>query len=471
MPNRPVHVAAVDLGATSGRVILGSYDGRKLSLKEVHRFPNALRELGARLYWDLGGLFHEARVGLAKALQARPGLAACAVDTWGCDYALLDRRDCLVYPVHAYRDTRTVPFAEKLARRGIGKVYGLTGIANLSYNTSLQLAEAIQACPHLIDAAERCLQLPDYFNFLLSGAKANEISIMSTGQLVEIDGKGLSKETLAHFGIPERWFRKPRLAGRRLGPLRGVDGGQGVQVALCPGHDTACAYDAMPLAEGQRDLYISSGTWSLIGFESDVPISGKPGLENGVSNERTGLGRYRPIKNCLGLWLLERLLPQFSVRPKSAKDWKALVEAAQKKPMPEGLIDTTDRRFFNPADMRQEIDDHLKGNGLKPPQDLPGYLRLICESLGQGHADAAAALERLTGKPFSRILMVGGGSKNPILCQATATRSGKEVRSFSLEGAAVGNMASQLLALDAIPSLRAFRLQLGQQLRSAAYRA
>jgi rhamnulokinase len=242
-----------------------------------------------------------------------------------------------------------------------------------------------------------------------------------------------------------------------------------VASVLVPGHDTACAFAAMPAASDGCDLFLSSGTWSLLGFESDKPLTGAKARAAHVSNERSGDGRYRPLHSCLGLWLLEQTLLSFSAKPKTNKDWKTLIAAAGATPRPKALLDVTDSKLFNPTSMRAAIDSQLKRKKQKPPRDLAGYVRLICESLGQGHAEALRLLEQLAGKTFNRILITGGGSKNPLLCQATADRAGIPVVSMELEGSAVGNLASQLIALGAVKDLATFRSHLAVSLKQKVF--
>ena len=467
---KPVACAAVDLGATSGRVIVGSWDGRRLKTSEVHRFPNQFRPLGAHDYWDLPYLWSEVRSGLLKARSRFSRLVSVGVDSWAVDYALVDTRGRLVHPVHSYRDGRTRALSERLGKAGIGQVYALTGIPNYAYNTSLQLQETLRACPEISDVASRCLFIPDYFNFLISGRMENELSVSSHSQLLDVHGRDWSREALAYFGIPRNWFSTPARSPRRLGPVTGVPGLEGVQSILVPGHDTACAFAAMPAAADGSDLFLSSGTWSLLGFESKVPVAGPGALAARISNERAGDGGYRPLRSCLGLWLLERTILHFSSRPGSASAWRSLIGAARREPAPEVLVDVSDSSLFNPSDMRLAIDAQLRSRGARPPRSLAGYVRLICDSIGRGHADSARILEQQAGRRFRRILMVGGGSRNSALCQATAEASGLPVVSLALEGAAVGNLASQLIALGAVKDLPTFRRRLTSELRQTLYK-
>ncbi len=475
----PVYSAAIDLGATSGRVILGTWSKNRLTLNEVHRFPNSFRTLGAHDYWDLGTLWHEAQTGLHKAVAALPRgatLASIGVDVWGVDYALVNDTGRLVFPVHAYRDARTQPGLSRLAntRAARDRIYAATGIPNVFYNTSLQLEEVVASCPAVADLATRCLFLPDYFNFLLSGRMENEFTIASTSQLIDVHSTDWSRAALDHFRIPPHWFTKPILSGTKLGRVKKEIAASSpalakTQIIAVPGHDTAAAYDAMPASSDGTDLYISSGTWSLVGFESKTPVLGADALAARISNERIGDGRYRPLTNVIGLWMLEGTLKDFASRPTNDKEWAALIKAAEKLPAPPKLIDMTFAEFANPTSMKGAIDAQLKKRKIPAPKNLAGYVRLICESLGNGHAEAMRAFEKMAGKQFRRILIVGGGSKNRLLCQATANAAGLPVVSFALEGTAVGNLASQLISLGAVKDLATFRRHLAADLKQTVY--
>lgn len=476
MPSaKALHLAAIDLGATSGRVILGTWKNNQLSLKEVHRFPNVIQSIGKHDYWDIAGLWQEIQTGLAAAAAALPrgaSIASVGVDTWGVDHALVNDTGRLVHPVYAYRDGRTQAGLKRLTntRAALERIYAATGIPNVFYNASLQLEELITSCPAVTDLATRCLFLPDYFNYLLSGRMANELTIASTTQLLDVNGDDWSPIALKHFRVPPQWLTKPVRAGTKLGKVRGMDQLKTTQVIAVPGHDTACAYDAMPASPDGTDLFLSSGTWSLVGFESDTPVLGNAALAARISNERIGDGRYRPLTNVIGLWLLEGIMKDFASRPKTDDDWAKLITTAEKLPSPAALLDVTDPAFANPKSMKAAIDAQLKRRKLTAPKNLAGYTRLICDSLGQGHADAKAAFEQMTGRRFKRILIVGGGSKNRLLCQATTNAAGVPVVSFTLEGSAVGNIANQLVALKAVKNIATFRALLGKTLKQTIYK-
>lgn len=469
---KPLHCAAIDLGATSGRVIVGTWSQNRLKLTEVHRFPNSFRSMSGHDYWDIPGLWSEVQTGLRKAAAEFPKLASVGVDTWGVDYVLVNDEGRMVFPPHAYRDPRTQPGLQRLAntRAALARIYAATGIANVFYNSSLQLAETVANCPAIEDLATRCLFLPDFFNFLLSGRMENEFTMASTSQLIDVHSTDWSRSTLDYFRVPAQWLTQPVLTGTKLGHVKNFPGLERAQVIVVPGHDTAAAYDAMPADPAGGDLYISSGTWSLVGFESNQPVLGAEALAARISNERTGDGRYRPLTNVIGLWLLEQTLKEFSARPHNDAEWAKLIRAAEKLPAPAVLLDVTDPAFGNPASMRSAIDNQLKRKRVAPPKNLAGYTRLICASLGRGHADAMRTFERLANKTFKRILIVGGGSKNRLLCQATADAAGVPVVSFALEGTAVGNIASQLIALKAVKDLATFRHHLSRNLQQTTFR-
>ncbi|GAB5559449.1 MAG: rhamnulokinase [Synoicihabitans sp.] len=474
--SQPLHCAAIDLGATSGRVMVGTWHRNRLETREVHRFPNGINQVGERAYWNVSGLWTEVQKGLELAAASLPEgevLESVGVDTWGVDYVLVDENGRTVYPTHAYRDSRTQPglkaLQDDLPR--LKKIYATTGIPAVFFNTSLQLAETMATHPGVTTLARRCLLLPDYFNFLLSGKMANGLAIAGTSQLLNIKKGNFSAAVLRHFGIPAKWFTPPVKTGAKLGRVQSIPAIKNAKVIVVPGHDTTCAYDAIPASPEGSDVLISSGTWSLVGMEHDRPLLGAEAATACIANDQTGRGGFRPLVNVIGLWLLEETLKDFQSRPHNAKQWAKLISAARRLPPHTDLLDVNDPAFANPSSMRAAIDQHLKRKHVTPPSDLPGYMRLICDSLGQGHADVIAKLTRLSGRQFKRVIMVGGGSRNSLLCQATADAAGIPVVSCELEGSAVGNMANQLISLRAVKNLAEFRGHLAKQLETKIYRA
>lgn len=490
---KPIHCAAVDLGATSGRVILGTWAKDRLQLQEVHRFPNAFRSVSGHDYWDLPGLWQEVQAGLRAAVAALPRgatLASVGVDTWGVDHVLVNDAGRIVFPTHAYRDNRTQAGLNHLTntRAALERIYAATGIPAVFFNSSFQLAETLTSCPAVADLATRCLFLPDYFNFLLSGKMANGLAIAGTSQLLDVHGTDWSRVALDYFRVPPTWLTPPIASGTKLGRLLpGVGrtgpvrrGGAGrsalpsdplakTQVIAVPGHDTTCAYDAMPAAADGADIFLSSGTWSLVGFESDTPLLGPAALAARIANDRTGRGGYRPLVNVIGLWMLEQTLKDFASRPKNDAEWQQLIDTAHRLPPTAHCLDMVFAEFGNPPSMKAAIDAQLKRRKLPVPKNLAGYVRLICSSLGEGHAMAIRDFEKLSGRTFKRILMVGGGSKNRLLSQATADATGLPVHSFALEGSVVGNLANQLIALRAVKNLATFRATLARDLQQTIY--
>lgn len=464
-------VAAVDLGATSGRVIVGNFSLRDgLELTEVHRFPNAFHRLGPNEYWAMGRIFSEMVTGLAEAKRLFPDLASCGVNSWGVDHVLLGEDGRLLFPVHAYRDSRTEPIVQELRSDGrLDKLYELTGISTLPFNTSFQLAESLRTFPQLAERAARVLFVPDYMNFLLTGQMDNEISISSTSQLLSLDKPVFSQEALDLLGLPSKWFAGPQPAGETLGWIQDLDGLADVEVSRVPGHDTSCAFEAIPRQEDGDDLILSTGTWLLASFESREPVHHPDARDFGLSHERCGNGNFRPVKNLIGMWLLEQLLPQFTSRPKSDAEWNALINAASEAPEPDALFNANDPSLFNPKDMRAAIDRLVREAGGKPPETLPAYVRLICGSLAGSVARTVERLGVLRGRPFRRIVVVGGGSKNRLFCQLIADHAHLKVSSYALEGSSAGNIAYQLLALRLVEDLATFREGLAKGINQHSY--
>lgn len=462
-------VAAIDLGATSGRVIVGAWTGSDLELTEAHRFPNAFHQLNGYSYWDLGTLFYEIKTGLQEAMELFPELECCGVDTWGVDVVLTNRDGRLAFPCHAYRDTRMDEVADGVRSRGEDRwLFDRSGISMVNHNTIFQLAELIQAFPNLKGTVDQAMLLPHYFNFLLSGEVKSEYSDASTTQILDVAKGSYCGDVLDHFSIPRDWLAEPIAAGQMLGPVKADPALEKLQLALVPGHDTSCAFEVIP-REG-KTFILSSGTWMLAGAFTDNALVGDAAFEHGISNERCGDGSFRPVKILLGLWLLEQIIPAFDKRPQNDAEWSALITAAEERPEPEVVLDISDRDFFNPRSMRATIDEKIRTNGGIPPTDLPGYLRLICASLGAGVGQGMRTFEELIGEAFDNIVIVGGGSKNRLLCQLIANAAGKQVTSYNLEATSVGNMAYQLLALGKIQSLSEFHDVLRPTLSPKIYR-
>jgi rhamnulokinase len=462
-------VAAIDLGATSGRAIVGQLSSTGLELTETYRFQNSFHAVGSHAYWDVGRLFEEIVAGLRESRRLFPELVSCGIDTWGVDYVMTTNSGRLAFPVHAYRDERTNPVMQAIIDQGDARrLFDLTGLPMVNYNTGIQLRETLQSVRGISGVVDRVMLLPEYFNFLLTGKTGCDYSHASTTQLLEANGLQWSSAALDYFGIPQDWLAQPQSAGTRLGKVSShADLGE-IDVILVPGHDTSCAFEAIP-RQG-NSLIISTGTWLLAGAITERPCMGDEAFSLGISNERTGSGGYRPCKILLGLWLLEQIIPSFDKRPQNDAEWKALISAAAERPIADILIDTTDRALFNPSDMRVAVDAQLRAAGAEPPTDLPGYVALICASLGASIHNTANRFESILGKEFENLVIVGGGAKNSLFCQLVANACGKPVTSYDLEATSIGNMAYQLLATGAIASLESFHDLLRPSLSPKVYK-
>lgn len=456
------------MGATSGRVFLVRWDGSRLDLTETHRFSHGFEKLGNHYYWQPGSLFREIVQGLQAARREVKSLASCGVDFWGVDCALVLEDGRLAHPIYSYRDERTRPILPEPNSEQARHMYEHTGIPVVVYNTTFQLMETLQAMPSLREAVKRCLWLPDYVNYLLSGSMLNEVSIASTSQLLALDGCTFANGLMDELGIPESWFYGPATAGKRLGNITGERGLSGLAVSLVPGHDTSCAFEGAP-GVTDDDFIVSTGTWCLAGCFSDKPFPVDKGLSQGISHERCGNGAFRPTKILLGLWLVEKLLESFQAKPSSAEEWMQLDEAVAKIPRPDYVLDTTDEALFNPKDMQVAVDKQLADFGYDKPQTLPGYLKLAAESIAQSIAESMNNFESSLGKSFKRIVIIGGGAKNTNLCRAISERSGRQVCAIPTEAAIIGNAAYQLKAMDVIDSVDNFRLQIEKQFDPIVY--
>ncbi len=459
---KPISVAAVDMGATSGRVFNLRWNGSRLDMVEAHRFSHGFERLGKHYYWQPGNLFREIVKGLQANCRDFPDTSSCGVDFWGVDYALVLKDGRLAHPVYAYRDERTRPLMHDHDSDKAKEWYARTGLPPVVYNTSYQLQETLSAMPSLADCVERCLMLPDYVNYLLSGVMRNEVSIASTSQLLAVDELRYSKEMLDEIGIPQRWFVGPSTAGEHLDTVKGERGLEKLHVSLVPGHDTSCAFEGAP-GVNDEDFIISSGTWVLAGSYSDKPFPATEGLKHGISHERCGNGAFRPTKILLGLWLVEKLLESFQTKPASAEEWMQLDEAVAAAAKPAYVLDTSDTALFNPKDMKHAVDTQLAARELPSPTTLAGYLRLAAESIAQSISDSLGTFETVLNRRYMRIVLIGGGARNPILCQSIAERTGKQVFAYPMEAAIIGNAAYQLKAMDAIESVESFRDQLVEQ--------
>jgi sugar (pentulose or hexulose) kinase len=436
-----VTVAAVDLGASGGRVMAGHISGSGVALHEVHRFPNLPVTAGGTLYWDILRLFAEVRHGLAEAARQFP-LAGAGIDSWGVDFGLLDETGALLgNPVH-YRDARTDGVAARVhAAVPADELYAVTGIQELPFNTIYQLA----ATP-MLRHARTMLLIPDLLAYWLTGTAGAEITNASTTSLFDVRAQDWATGVMQKAGLPPRVFPPLRRPGDVIGSLDGPNGpGSSLPLIAVGSHDTASAVAAVPAA-APHFAYISSGTWSLAGLELDAPVLTRASQAANFTNE-TGIdGTIRYLRNVMGLWLLQESLRHW---PDASLD-SLLAEAARMPPL-RFMIDPDDPVFLPPGDMPARIATWLVDRGEAVPDGPAETVRCILDSLALAYRRAVFSAQSLAGRHADVLHIVGGGARNSLLCQLTADATGLPVIAGPAEATCFGNVLVQARALGAAP--------------------
>ncbi len=448
-----LHMMAFDLGASSGRAILGTLEGDKLHLRELHRFSNDPVELVGRLYWDLPRLVHEMKQGLNKAALEGLEPASLGIDTWGVDYGLLDKAGHLMgNPVH-YRDARTdrvMEAAFELVPRE--EIYRRTGLAFLPLNTIYQLYSEVREHDPLLAHARKLLFMPDLLAYLLTGTMGCEYTIASTSQLLSPATRSWDMELIEKLGIPKRIF----LPVTEPGAVRGMldariarETGVGViPVVAVGGHDTASAVAAVP-AEGRDFAYISSGTWSLVGVETDEPVISDAATKANLTNEGGVEGNVRVLKNVMGLWIIQECRREWERRGRLLS-FERIVEAAKEAEPFYAFIDPNDDSFSPPGDMPLRVQEFCLHSGQAVPQTAGQIARVVYESLALKYRWTVERLRETTGNPIRCLHIVGGGANNELLNQFTADALGIPVTAGPAEATAIGNLLLQMKALGRI---------------------
>lgn len=453
------HVAAVDLGASSGRVMLAGYDSasRKLQLEEVHRFENRLYQRQGHDCWDLDTLYAEILAGLTAIEGRGIDLASVGIDTWGVDFVLLDRDGNRLGEAVAYRDGRTQGVMAKVLNRiSKAEVYYRTGIQFLQFNTLYQLKALINEAPAWLDQVSDLLMVPDYLHYRLCGVKSSEYTNATTTQLLNVYTGQWDETLLATIGTPASWFLPPVQPGTVLGEWVSP-AGKPVKVIVPPTHDTGAAIAATPLT-GAHAAYISSGTWSLIGIESPTPVNGTPALAANLTNEGGVEGTFRVLKNIMGLWLIQRLKAELG-----GYSFAGLVEEARRAEPFEYLINPNDDRFLNPTSMTAAIQQFCQETGQGRPE-TPGELaRCVYESLALLYKQAVLELEAVTNRRIDVIHIVGGGSQNVFLNQLCADFCQLPIATGPVEASALGNVGYQLKGLGLLKDLDELRGLIGRE--------
>ena len=455
---------AVDLGAESGRVVAGLFDGSRVELKEVHRFPNGPVALADTLRWDVLRLWSEIQAGAARAAETfASSVRSIGVDTWGVDYVLMSASDeMLGHPYH-YRDSRTAGLLAKATTRvPKPEIFAATGLQFMEINTLYQLLAVQQSSPQLLDLADRLLLMPDFFHWCLSGSRVVEFTNATTTQCFHpVEGQW-SFDLLRRFDLPTHIFGQVVPPGTKLGALRaGVASATGlgrIDVVAPATHDTGSAVAAVPTENTGRPnwAYISSGTWSLIGLEVKEAVLSDKALAYNVTNEGGIDGTYRLLKNVMGLWLVQECRRSLERQGKRL-DYATLVrEAAQAAPF-RSLVDPDDAGFLKPDDMPTALKQWCRNSGQPVPETIGELVRCALESLALKYRMVLERLEELSGTPVEVIHIVGGGSQNELLNQFTADACRRPVIAGPVEATALGNVLVQARTAGEVGSLADIR--------------
>ncbi|HEV3165737.1 MAG TPA: rhamnulokinase family protein, partial [Isosphaeraceae bacterium] len=469
---------ALDLGAESGRGLLGRFNGQQLVLEEVHRFPNEPVRMLDTLYWDLPRLFQEIKNALYKVAVASTRLDGVGVDTWGVDFGLVGRGDTLLgNPVH-YRDARTEGMMNAaFAQISRERIYEITGLQFLPFNTVFQLLALKQANSPLLDMAETLLMMPDLIAWLLTGWRAGERTDASTSQLYDPRAGTWSTTLCESLGLPRAILPKLIEPGTALGPLRtsvAEEVGLKDLMVIAPAtHDTASAVAAVPVlnagSNGTPDwCYLSSGTWSLLGVEIPRPVINATTLRYNFTNEGGVVGTTRLLKNIMGLWLVQESRRTWTRAGRSYSYEDLLSRAEAARPFT-ALVDPDDASFLSPGDMPARLAAFCAQTGQPAPADEGTLVRCALESLALKYRWTIERLEQILGATIRTIYVVGGGTRNTMLCQFTADACGRPVHAGPVEATAAGNVLMQAMARGRVSSLADARAIIAQSFPVTIY--
>ena len=448
-------VLAFDFGASSGRAIIGCFDGDKITLEEVHRFSNDPVSVGGTVYWDVLRLFYEIKQGIIKAKIAG-GFDSIGIDTWGVDFGLIDSEGKLMEnPVH-YRDARTAGLVDEAFKTmPKEKLYGITGIQFMELNTLFQLISLKKYRPWMLERADKMLFMPDLFGYMLTGKMCAEYSIASTSQLIDLDKRMWSKEILDAFGIKESVFAPLVQPGTVLGELSkeiceecGVDP---VPVISVCGHDTQSAITSVPCEDGDF-AFLSSGTWSLFGTELDKPIVNETSMNINITNEGGFDGSTGFLKNIIGLWLIQESRRQWKREGKeySYADLEKLALAAEPFKC---FIDPDAPEFVPHGNIPERVREFCRKTGQYVPETVGEIMRCIYESLAMKYRLTFEKLRECTERDYPVIHVIGGGTKDGLLCQMTANSCDRTVKAGPIEATVMGNVAVQLMSDGSVKNI------------------
>lgn len=453
--NQNRYFLAIDIGASSGRHILGYIKDKKLQLEEIYRFKNDVYNNNNQLCWNLDSLFKEILNGLKKCKEMNKIPSTLAIDTWGVDFVLLDNNDKILGDTVSYRDNRTANIPEEIFKF-ISKeeIYKRTGIQNLVFNTINQLY-SIKKTSNLFEKANTFLMIPDYFNFLLTGKKVNEYTNASTTQLLNLETSYWDFELLEKLGIPKNIFQPIVEAGTSLGFLKDEivkEIGFDLEVITAPSHDTASAVLAVPSIE-DNFLYLSSGTWSLLGTESINYNSSLESLKANFTNEGGYNKNYRYLKNIMGLWIMQNIKKELEDK----YTFPELSEMAKNFQGKKYLIDVNDNNFLAPNSMIKAIKNYCQNKFNYNPESIEEVVSIVYSSLAKSYTQTIQEIEKLTSQKFSSLYIIGGGCQDNYLNYLAAQESGLEVFAGPIEATAIGNLGCQMLNKKYFNSIKEFR--------------
>lgn len=447
---------AVDIGASSGRHILAWVEDGQIKMQEIHRFSNGMQKKDGHLCWDYEKLFGDIVDGLKKCKELGKIPQSMGIDTWGVDYVLLDAEGNALGNTYGYRDHRTNGMDEVLYQTiSLEDLYARTGIQKQMFNTVYQLVAAKTQEPELLEAADKLLMVPDYLNYLLTGVAKSEYTEATTGQLVNPDTKDWDYELIEMLGIKKELFIPLTTAGTRVGGLKpelveqvGFD----LEVMQIASHDTASAVMAVP-SMGMETVYISSGTWSLMGVENMEAICTPESCKANLTNEGGYEYRYRFLKNIMGLWMIQSVRHEYDDKYSFA-ELCAMAEEVKTFP---SRVDVNDDSFFAPESMITAIQEYCEKSGQPVPKTPGEVSTVVYQSLADSYGQTVQEIEAITGKKYEAVNIVGGGANADYLSQLTANSTGKTVYAGPTEATAIGNLTAQMLKAGEYASLEEAR--------------
>lgn len=456
-----LNLLAFDYGASSGRAILGSFNGHKLELDEVHRFSNDPVKIGDSFYWDVLRLYFEMKQGMVKCVKSGKGkVAGIGIDTWGVDFGLLDSMGELMGNPRHYRDSRTEGMIEIAAREvPKTKIYEQTGIAFQKFNTIYQLLSMKLNNSAMLEKASTMLFIPDLLNYFLTGAKASEFTVASTSQMLDARTHKWSTPLLRKLGIPDRILTDIVRPGTKIGSvlssIRADTGFGDVPVIAVAEHDTGSAVVSVPAAESGF-AYLSSGTWSLLGVESETPVINDNTYRLNYTNEGGFNNTTRLLKNIMGLWIYQECKRTWD-RQGEVLSFEELEEAAERSEPFRSFIDPDNNTFYSPGNMPDKVREFCIRTGQDIPRDKASVVRCVMESLAMKYRKVLKELEGIIGVGIPVLHIIGGGSKNVMLCRFTANAIDRPVIVGPVEATAIGNLICQLIALGEVKDLKEAR--------------